>query len=170
MSKGDKQKGIHHHMSWCEDEQESNYQHKDVSQLLSPRVHISHCAAMDEAHEMKINKGTKQLVVRPTEENMHSLFSMMHYQSKLEQTVEVSLLTLSLLWVSVASLWTLLPPVPHFSPGVNCACHCRLSFACHCRLPFACHCRLPFACHCHLPFACHAISFCLRIYCWPDGE
>ena len=47
---------------------QTRYQHKDVLQLLSPCVFISHCVAMDEAHEMKINKGTKQLAGRPTEE------------------------------------------------------------------------------------------------------
>jgi len=33
----------------------------------------SHCVGLDEAHEMGINKGIKQLVVRPTKDNMQRL-------------------------------------------------------------------------------------------------
>ena len=49
---------------------------------------ISHCVALDEAHEMGINKGTKQLVVRPTEENMHRISCVMHYRSKIHEMVK----------------------------------------------------------------------------------
>ena len=37
---------------------------------------------------MGINKGTKQLVVRPTEENMHRLSSVMHVRSKMQEVVK----------------------------------------------------------------------------------
>lgn len=60
---------------------------KDVLQFAFIK-HISHCVALDEAHEMGINKGTKQLVARPTEENMHRLSSVMHACSKMQEVVK----------------------------------------------------------------------------------
>ena len=38
---------------------------------MSFRQRVSRCVGLDEAHEMGINRGVKQLVVRPTEDNMH---------------------------------------------------------------------------------------------------
>ena len=60
---------------------------KDVLQFAFIK-HISHCVALDKAHETGINKGTKQLVVRPTEENMHRLSSVMHARSKMQEVVK----------------------------------------------------------------------------------
>jgi len=48
---------------------------------------ISH-VALDEAHKMEINKGTKQLVVCPAEENMHRISCVMHYRSKIHEMVK----------------------------------------------------------------------------------
>lgn len=46
-----------------------------------------HCVGLDEAHEMGINKGIKQLVVRPTKDNMQRLATVMHYRAKVQNSL-----------------------------------------------------------------------------------
>lgn len=47
----------------------------------------SHCVGLDEAHEMGINKGIKQLVVRPTKDNMQCLATVMHHRAKIQNSL-----------------------------------------------------------------------------------
>ena len=47
----------------------------------------SHCVGLDEAHEMGINKGIKQLVVRPTKDNMQRLATVMHHRAKIQNSL-----------------------------------------------------------------------------------
>ena len=47
----------------------------------------SHSVGLDEAHEMGINKGIKQLVVRPTNDNMQRLATVMHYRAKVQNSI-----------------------------------------------------------------------------------
>ena len=42
-----------------------------------------HCEAIDEAHEMKINREAKSLVVRPTEHNMHTISNSLPFRAKM---------------------------------------------------------------------------------------
>ena len=47
----------------------------------------SHCVGLDEAHEMGINKSIKQLVVRPTKDNMQRLATVMHHRAKIQNSL-----------------------------------------------------------------------------------
>ena len=42
-----------------------------------------HCQALDEVHEMKINKKAKSMVVRPTDDNMHRLSNPLPYMARM---------------------------------------------------------------------------------------
>ena len=45
-----------------------------------------HCEALDEVHEMKINKEAKRMVVRPTDDNMHRLSNSLPFMARMAAT------------------------------------------------------------------------------------
>ena len=45
-----------------------------------------HCEALDEVHEMKINKEAKSMVVRPTDDNMHRLSNSLPFMARMAAT------------------------------------------------------------------------------------
>ena len=45
-----------------------------------------HCEALDEVHEMKINKEAKGMVVRPTDDNMHRLSNSLPFMARMAAT------------------------------------------------------------------------------------
>ncbi len=54
-------------------------------------LHPKGISFLDNAHEMGINKGTKQLVVRLTEDNMHRISTMMHYKANVHAMIKALL-------------------------------------------------------------------------------
>jgi len=45
-----------------------------------------HCEALDEVHEVKINKEAKGMVVRPTDDNMHRLSNSLPFMARMAAT------------------------------------------------------------------------------------
>jgi len=56
-------------------------QHGAFTSSITDRA--AHCEALDEVHEMKINKHAKSLVVRPTDSNMHTISNSLPFCAKM---------------------------------------------------------------------------------------
>ena len=56
-------------------------QHGAFASSITDRA--AHCEALDEVHEMKINKHAKSLVVRPTDSNMHTISNSLPFCAKM---------------------------------------------------------------------------------------